>query len=648
MTGLTQLLDTGISGVLAATEAMQTVSNNTANVNTPGYDAESVNQVELPSLAGEPGVGTNVTSIQRAYNQFVYQQLVEAGSLNQAAQVTQTSAQNLSALFPVASGGANGLGAALTSFFAAVNGVTQDPTSLPERQDLLSNAQSLAATFNSVGSQLGTALSGLNAQMTQAVQQINTLTQQIAAYNQQITSQSAAAGGPPNSLLDTRDNLVQQLGQELGLVLLPNANGSLDVYTTGGAALVAGNTAYQLEAGTGDYGGGPVQITYAATGQNLTDSITGGTIGGLLTATNQVVGAQDSVGALAASLTSAVNTQQSLGLDLNGNLGQALFSTSGPLVTPAQSNTGTATLTAAITDANAFTPGDFILTDTASGFDAVNTLTGQSTALGSGPTLSLDGMTIAVSGTAAIGDSFLLQPTASAAEKLQVVATNPDAIAAASPYVVSAGSNAGTVEASVGGAVSGAALPAGTVTVPAADFGQTMSIDFTSATTFNILSSTNTVIASGSFSAADGAEIAIAYPAPAPAGEVVTVSLSPGTPAIGDSFVLSPGGSGSNGNAVALANLANQSLLSGQTLASAYAELVGTVGGNGQAASVAAQSAQGVLNQAQSVQQSISGVNLDQQAAELVNYEQAYQAAATVIGTAQTLFNSLLSAVQGL
>ncbi|HVC53106.1 MAG TPA: flagellar hook-associated protein FlgK [Stellaceae bacterium] len=647
MTGLTQLLYTGASGVMAATEAMQTVSNNTANVNTPGYNVQSVNQVQIPGQPGVPGSGVQVTSIQRSFQQFVYQQLVAAGSASQAAQVNQTSAQTLSALFPVASGGANGLGATLNSFFAAVNTVAQDPTSQPNRQLFLNNAQSLASNFNSLGSQLATNLTDLNNQMTQAVQQINTLAQQIASDNAVIGAQSTGAAGAPNSLLDQRDYLVQQLGQQLGLTLIPQSNGTVDVYTASGDALVNGSSAYHLSTSPGAYGSGAVSIIYGPNGQDMTAALTGGTIGGLLTARSQLISAQDSVGALAVSLADAINTQQTLGLDQNGSLGTALFATAGPMALPDQANTGSAALSAKITSPNAFTPGEFIITNTASGFEAVNTTSGQATALGSGPILNLDGMTITVTGSAAVGDSFLLQPTTQAAAALRVVTSTPAAIAAASPYVATAAdTNAGNVTAAAGSPTLSSALPAGTTVIPAAQFGQNLSIQFTSANSFNVLSSSNAVLASGSFNPATGAEIAIAYPASAPAGEVATVTLSPGSAAAGDTFSLTPGGIGSNGNMVAMASLASQNLLSGQTLSSVYAGLVGVVGSNGQAASVASQAAQGVLSQAQTVQQSVSGVNLDEEAAHLVSFEQAYQAAATVIGTAQTLFASLLTAVQ--
>ena len=645
MSGLTQLINAGTSGINAASQALETISNNTANVNTPGYNVESVQQAELPGDFKGPGEGVQVTSIQRAFNQFVFSQLVGASSANQAAQVAQNNAQTLASMFPITSGGAGGLSAAVDSFFTAMNSVGQDPTTPANRQVFLSSAQSLVATFNSLGNQLAATHTSINGQIGAAVGQINSLTQQIATFNAQIMASSAAGNEPPNSLMDTRDNLVQQLGQQIGISIVAGPSNTVSIYTAGGAALVTGVSSANLLAGSGTYGDGSVKIVYQPTGQDISASLSGGTIGGLVGAQAQVTAAQNTVGGLAVSLAQAVNTQQSLGLDFNGALGRSLFSVGGPSVLAAGSNTGSGTLTAAIVNTNAFVPGNYIVAKTAGGFQATNTATGQVTNLGTGPSLSLDGMTLTVSGTINTGDSFELEPTATAAQTLTVTTADPNAVAAASTYVATPGSNIGNVTASAFSPAASGSLLAGTVILPAADFGQTLTVKFTSPTTFNVLSSSNAVLASGSFSAGSGAQIAIRYSGLAPAGAVTTFSLSPGTPASGDSFVLTPGGSGSNGNILAMTGLATQNLISGQTLDNAYASLVARVGSAGQTANVAAQAAQGVLTQATAVQQSISGVNLDEQAAELVQFQQAYQAAAQVIASAQTLFQNLLTAV---
>ena len=657
MTGLTQLINIGLSGLSAATEGMQTVSNNTSNVNTPGYDVESLNQVALPGSGGPPGnvgTGANVTSIARGFDQFIFNQLVQATSANQAAQTIQTNASSLASIFPIGSGGAGGLGQALDTFFAAASDVSQDPTSQPNRQTFLSDARSLTSTFNSVGAELTSALATENGEIGGAVGQINTLTQQIASLNQSIMAQTGAGALPSNDLLDQRDALVQQLGQDIGLTVVQGNNNAVNLYTPSGAALVTDANSFNLQTTSGGYGDGNITITYQPTGQDLTNSISGGTLGGLLSFRSQITSAQDTVGAVAFSLSQAVNAQQTLGLDLNGNLGQALFSVGTPLVYAAQSNTGSGTLTASISNANSFTPGDFIITKTASGFSATNIATGQNTTLGSGSSFSFDGMTVAVSGTVQVGDSFKLEPTATAAQGLALMQTNPAAVAAASPYVATAGAlgsggnivdqNSGNVKATAGSPTTSGSLPAGTVIVPSSYFGQNLSIAFTSSAGFNVVSSSGSVIASGSFSGTSGAEIAIAYPSPpAAAGSVATVALSPGTPATGDSFALTPGGIGSNGNIVALAGLETQNLLSGQTLGNTYANLVTAIGNRGEEAHVAAQASQAVLTRAQTTQQSVSGVNLDEEAAHLVSYQQAYQASAEVIASAKTMFQTLIS-----
>lgn len=647
MTGLSQVIDTGRTGLDAAAAALATVANNTANVNTPGYNVESVKQAALPGGLNQPGQGTQVSSIQRAYDQFVFAQMVNATSANQAAQVAQNSTENLSAIFPVASGGAGGLGVSITSFFAGMAGISQDPTSLPNRQTFLSDATALAANFNSVGNQLAANLSSLNGQLANAVAQVNTLAQQIATLNGQIQAQTASGVTPPNGLMDSRDELVTQLGSEIGVNVVSGPDNSVGIYTTSGAMLVQGSTAANLVAASGGFGGSSLSIIYQPTGQDITASLSGGTIGGVLGSEAQIVAAQNSVGALAVALTSAVNTQQTLGLDLNGAQGGSLFSVSGPTVLASDANTGSGTLTATITNTNAFLPANFVVAKTASGYQATNTATGQVTALGGGPTLSLDGMTLAVSGTINTGDSFEVEPTTTSAQTLKVTVTDPATIAAASPYVATSSSNLGNVTASAFSAAASGTLPAGSVILPASYFGQDLSVKFTSATTFNVLAAGNTVIASGSFSAGNGATIAVAYPSPpAPTGEVAEFSLSAGTPAAGDSFSLTPGGINSNGNVLAMTSLASQNIISGQSLSSAYSTLVGQVGAAGQTAKFNAQSAQGVMSQIQAVQQSISGVNLDEQAADLVTYQQAYQAAAQVIASAQALFQTLLTAVQ--
>jgi len=660
MGGINQVLDSALSGLLAAQEGMATEANNTSNVNTPGYAVEGLNQIETMGTTGPLGgigTGTSVASIQRSFDQYVYQEMVQADSVNQAAQVVLSGTSSLSSVFPLASGGAGGLGQIIGNLFDAANTVAQDPANLSNRDAFLSSAQQVASLFQSVGSELASNVTTVNGEITQSVAQINNLAAQIAQINKDILSQSGPTDSATNSLIDQADQLVQQLGEQVGVTIAPGASGTLDVYLAGGMALVNGATSYSLSATSDSFNDGTLSIKYAANGEDLTNRISGGQLGGLLSMRSQYVSANDSVGGLAVALASAINGQQTLGLDLNGNLGKALFSVPAPVAFASTGNTGTATLSATIANPNTFTPGDYVLTRTSGGYQAVNVATGQTTALGAGPTLSLDGMSITVSGTANVGDSFEIEPTLKAATGIAVTTTDPSAIAAAAPYVATAGtmtsggisdSNTGNVTMSTGAPTTSGSLTAGTVIVPSTYFGQQLSVKFTSATTFNVLNSSNAVIASGTYSASNGAALAIGYPSPpAPAGEVATFTLSAGTPVTGDSFVMTPGGTGNNGNMVAMGDLRTADLLSGQTLNDSYTKLVTDIGDRGSEANAAGQAAQSVFNRAQSNEQSISGVNLNEEAANLVQLQQAYQANAQVIGTIQSLISTLLTAMHG-
>ncbi|HEY5208118.1 MAG TPA: flagellar hook-associated protein FlgK [Stellaceae bacterium] len=658
MSGLTSILNVGVSGLNAATEGMQTISNNTSNVNTPGYNLETINQVAVPGTnlpAGGEGAGTNVTSIQRAFNQFVFQEIIGATATNQAAQTVLSNAQNLSAIFPVVSGGANGLSQAIDTFFSGVSTVAQNAASLPNRQIMLGDAQSAASLFNSVGGAVAANLASQNQQIGATVTQIDGLTSGIAALNRTITAQSGAGGTAPNNLLDQRDQMVQQLSQEIGVSVVQGSNGAVDIYANGGAALVNGGSSYQLTATSGSYLDGNTAVTYGPTGNDISASLSGGTLGGLISFRNQLETVASSVGALANNFAAAVNSQQAQGLDLNGNLGQAIFSLPAPATYTASSNTGTGSVAVAITSASALVPDNFVLTRTATGYQATDQATGQTTSLGSGSTLSYNGMTMTLSGTVNVGDSFEVQPTTNAAKSIAVTMTDPKLIAAASAYVATAGAttsgggivdgNVGNVQATIGGTVANRALPPGTAIVPAADFGQALSIKFTSPTTFNVLSSGGATVTSGSFSASGGATIALEYPGAA-AGQALTVSLTGANAVAGDSYVLDPAGPGNNGNIGAMAGLNSSNLIASQSLGDYYAQLVSAIGNQGQEAQVASQSSQGVLTAAQNVQQSISGVNLDESAAMLVSYQQAYQASAQIIATVQSLFTNLIAAMQ--
>lgn len=654
MVGLTGAIDAGLSGIMAATDAIETTSSNTANANTSGYAVERPVQVTNagnPNVPGSVGDGTDVLSIGRGFNQYAYSQMVQATSAMEAAQTVQSGVSDLSGVLPVASGGAGGLGSHVSSFFDAASTLSQDPASLPDRTNFLSQADTVAAAFRQVGGNLQDRLLSVNQEISSAVDQINGMTSNIAGLNAKIAAQSADGHPPSNALLDRRDALVQKLGQQVGVSVL--RSGNLVSLYLGGNALVEGAHSYSLATNSGTFLDGNVSLVYKPTGNDVSKVASGGKLAGYLSLRSELEGVQGQVGGMAAALASAVNTQQSLGLDQNGALGKAMFSVSGPEVFAASGNGGSGSLSASITNMSAFKSADYILTYGASGFTAENVSTGQTTALGSGSSLSLDGMTIGVSGTPSFGDSFEIKPSAGAAESLRVTMSDPSGIAAASAYVGTPGvlgsggtisdANSGSETVSVGTPTVSGSLAAATPIVGSGSFGQNLTLRFTSSSAYEVLNNSGSVVASGSYSSGAGADFAISYPSPA--GEVVPVQIAAGNAVAGDSFALRPGGGGSNGNMVSLAGLRSQDLLGGNTLSSAYSSLVTSVGDKGSEAQAAGDAAKSVFQQAQTLNQAASGVNLDTQAADLVKYQQAYQAAARVIAVAQSMFNDLVAAV---
>jgi len=440
---------------------------------------------------------------------------------------------------------------------------------------------------------------------------------------------------------------------QLTSVQVTTVNGAYNVSIGTGQPLVSGTTAYQLQAVTSTSDPSELSIAYAspdgspqtpAQTQYLPDStFGGGTVGGLLAFRSQSLDpAQAQLGSLATSFASQLNQQNSLGVDLNGNPGTALFSTGSPTIYANSRNTGTAQLSVSI--ANSTQPPSstytlsrngttYTLTDQESGA-SLGTLTADPTTGAVAGTIA--GMNISVtSGTMQSGDSFTIQPTSGALAAFSLVTTNPTAIAAASPAVASAGaSNAGTANISAATVTAGYSIPATTLTLTYNSTAQ----QFTSNLPVTLPSGT-TVPAGTAFAYNPAQGLTLSY------GTNVSATIS-GTPANGDTFTIgaNTGGSSDGSNALAMANLGTAKSLNGGTdsLTSAYANYVNQIGNETNNLQSSSTSATAVLTQATSAQQSVSGVNLNEEAANLIQYQQLYQANSKVIQTASTLFTTLL------
>ena len=628
---MSSMLNIGISGLNAAQVALSTVSNNIANASTSGYSEESVVQVETIGQSNGQytiGSGVDVTGVQRAYSQYLTSALWSSNSSLQNA----TTMNNLTSTLNSLLSNSGNLQTSLDNFYSAFSNVANSPSSSSVRTAALGSASSLSSVFNTLGQQLTTQSTQVNQQIGTTVTSINSISSQIAQLNGQILQ--AGSNGSPNSLLDERDTLVQQLAGLTGVSASTNSDGSISVYTSAGGTLVSGTQSYALSSGANQYDPTSTDV-FDSNGNDITSQLSGGSLGALVNYRNTVLEpAQNALGQSAIALASSVNGQQAQGLDLNGKQGQPIFSVGAPDVLPSSKNTGSASVGATISDVSQLTSSDYLLTYTGAGTGtngwSLSTTGGQSVALtaNSDGTLSAQGLTFSVSGTAQKGDSYEIEPTRNAANTLSTSMTDPNGIAAAAALTANAATaNKGT------GAVG--------------------SVSVTNATNTNLLSgATITFGAGGAYSITDGAGNTTT--GTYTAGQPITAdgwSLSlTGTPSSGDSFTVGANTNGlnSDANALALAGLSDTGVLDGgkTSVVDSYSNLTAQIGTAGSQASAELTTQTNLYSQAAGNQQSLAGVNINQEAANLVQYQQAYQASAQVIATAQQLFSSLITAME--
>jgi flagellar hook-associated protein 1 FlgK len=669
MSGISGLVSNALTGLQAAQSALQVTGNNIANVNTPGYSRETAVQSTLtPSLYGGQylGNGTQIDAVTRSYSAYLQSQVWSTTATASGASTFNTQLQPVVNLL---AGASAGVSTAINQFFASgVAQVAANPSDMPSRQNLISQAQGLAQTFQSAAQQLQSASTGVNQQIAQSITSINSLTQQIAQLNVQINALSGT-GSAPNTLLDQRDQLITQLSGQVGVSVLQQDGNQVNVFTGNGQILVGGGQSFDLKTAPNAYDPSQLEVAYAANGAVLSQGLQGGTLGGLLQFRSQVLQpAQNALGRIADGLASAMNSQQAQGLDLNGNFGAAMFQAGPVQVLASSANASGAVISGSVVNASALTTADYQLNYDGSAWTATNLSTGQPATLtsgtsGSATTLSFDGVQISVSGAQA-GNSFQVLPTRYGALNFQSTLSNAAQIAAASPYVSSAGqiqsgnlvnTNLGNLTLSAGqySATSGA----GSLVLSGVNLGVTspptsLQVTLTSGGTsgavgFQLTSSAGGVIATGSVTlGGSGQVLSIPY-GNNPPGGYWNVTLAGSTAVSGDAFTLSPAGGGNGGNAQAMAALQTAKTLGGgsTSLEGAYSQLVSQVASQGSQAQSALSAATAVAAQAVSSQQSVAGVNLDEEATNLIQYQQAYQAAAKAIQVGNSLFTSLLQAV---
>ena len=679
---MADLLNIGLSGLSANKTSLAVTGHNIVNVNTPGFSRqEAVQATRIPQFsgAGYIGSGTTLVDVRRIYNEFLNTQVRSSTALNSDTQAYLSQINQLDSLL---AGSTTGVTPGLQRLFAALQTAAEDPANIPARQLALSEAEGLAKRFNTIYDRLYEQNAFLNKQLSAVTDQVNQLATSIAGYNDAIAV-AASNGQAPNDLLDAREEAVRKLSEFIGVTVVPQDDNSYNLFIGSGQPLVVGSKAARLEVtpGQSDPLRSEVQFVSGNSRQGITSLITGGEMGGLLRYRQEVLDQSlNAVGRLALSVTDQMNRQLGQGLDLNGQFGNELFrSINDPLLLSQRSlarvgNSDTsANLAVTLTDTSRLTTSDYEVQFTSATEYVVRGVsdgtlfppTPATFDITTVPAPEVDGFSLGVSsGTFAAGDRFLVMPTRNAGRDIRADMKNPEELAFAAPLKAETSpANIGTgritqpkllTEINIYDPAAQADLETSLRNAPplrivmGAGGGATQSYD--------VVDINGNVIDTGSIVPGQDNALTISVPANPPAVPAafdyqVTIS---GRPQAGDNFSVSfnTNGVSDNRNALNLVNLQNKSVIgvnpgapttTGSSFSDAYGDLVERVGTLTSQARVDSQATAAILKQATDNRDSVSGVNLDEEAAKLIQFEQYYQASAQIIQVARSLFDTLIN-----
>ena len=627
---MANMMATGLSSLRAMQRALDTTAHNIANVSTPGYTRQTVDfSARKPDAHGQSWIGTgvNANSVRRVYDQFVNQQVrTSSGNLSRL-EAFATQAERLDDLL---GNSANGLSTSLQSFTNAINEVSSTPNSVAARQVLIAEANALSQRLRSYDTRLREMSQGVDTQLSAEAGEINVIANGIARLNGDIAVAIQNTGQAPNDLLDKRDSLIDELSSKVSVQVVAEGESSLNVFIGNGQPLVLGTIPSQVTTATDPLDPQRLRLALQTPAGNvdISRNISGGTLGGLLDFRREMLDpARNELGRVTLAVANQINNQHREGMDLSGALGGDFFNVGGIGVNGATTNTGNAAVTATRTDVGALTTHDYVLTRTTTGYSMRRADTGASVSFtGDGTALSpiqVDGMSIVVGAGVQTDDQFLVRPTRDAIQGFNVAISDPSRVAAAAPIRASAASgNTGTATVT-----SGEVLDRNALNLAQAD------ILFTSPTTYTINGGPSQTFAPG-----DNIDFN---------GWRVTVS---GSPAAGDTFTVrnNAGAVGDNRNAFAIADAMRAGVIDNGLVSvnAAVEQMTGNLGLATRSAQIN-RDAEAIINESDiATRDSISGVNLDEEAANMLRYQQAYAASAQIIAVAGSLFDTLMNAVR--
>ena len=642
------ILNVGARALQANQTALQTAGSNIANVNTKGYSRQSVVMATVEGQftgAGYVGKGVEIQTIQRNYSAFLTRQSALAGATSAA---DNTRIDNLQQLESIFTGGSTGLGAAINDMLNSFSDVANAPTDLTARTVVLTRIDETAARMRASSQRLDDLQQGVTQALDQKAVSINSLAKNIADVNDQI-ARIQGNGQPPNDLLDKREQLVRELNTFVQTSSITADDGSIGIFIGGSQALVLGASAASVSIIPDDFGD-PLSRKLAITrnGQSVMldeKTLGGGEVAGLLRFQNtDLAEGRNLLGRLTLAISTSMNEQHALGLDLDGQPGGNLFSPidiSNNVTQPAQTvppappvklNTGSATLTLGISDTTKFSASDYEVNFTSGSAGTITRRSdGMTTAFdfATSSPVKIDGLAVSMpSGAAAPGDHFLLKPFSSSATNISRAFSTPRALAIASPVTGAMGTtNTGSLQLSKLQARSNpiAATP--------------VTFTFTGPNSY-----TRSDAGAAVFTYTPGQAIEGTEPASTPLSQW-SLTLQ-GAPKAGDTFTVGPQPAANRnlnaGNAGAMLGLRDVAMFDGGVLTDGYAGLISQIGIRTQGATYAAKVSSAIAINLEKDRTGVSGVNLDEEAAQLLQYQQAYQASAKLIQIAQSVFDTLI------
>lgn len=690
---MADLLNIGMSGLHAAKTKLSVTGHNITNVNTPGYTRQdTVQTARSPQFtgAGYIGTGTSLVDVRRSYDEFLTTQVRSSTSLNSDVLAYKSQIDQLDGLL---AGTSTGINPSLEALFSATQAAAEDPSNIPARQLVIAEAEGLARRFNNLYDNINTQNSSINKQLVTSTEQINRLAQTIGGLNDAIAS-AGSNGSQPNDLLDARDEAVRQLSTYVGVNVVVQDNNTFNVSLGSGQPLVVGNTVNQLQAvpGQGDPNTFEVEFVSGGSRQTITSNLSGGEVGGLLRYREDVLKPSvNALGRLAISISDEVNSQLGQGLDLKGQVGSGLFkdindsSLTGLRVRPVGTNGSNVSGDMKITDTKLLTTSDYRLDFDGTHYSARRLSDGAEMTVTQGADGELSfadssgrdqGFSVKLSGAPIAGDRFVLEPTRRGAAGISAELKQPEQLGFAAPFKGEADlQNKGTgkiTQPSLEGFTDASTPAQNGLSNEALQAVKNVGMRFDAASNAMIVDTPLPAGVTVTMLTADGQTVPggitpgqsnqLKYSIEVNVGGVqqsFTVSQSiSGRPENGDKFSVdfNQNGVSDNRNALKLVDLQNKQSIAvdpnsssssnGMSFNNGYGDMVERVGTLTAQARRDDVATGAILKQTTDSRNSLSAVSLDEEAANLIQFEQYYNASAQVIQVARTLFDTLISTLR--